>query len=426
MDFVKRQLFLIICGSTVAASIGLGAWGMMNKTIEEEMVRGARLASELTKYTRGPQREDGKGTMDAINEEAIRQLDRKIQLIQKHHQLVLTKAEEINGRKMLLEGVFPEPKQVDTFRFQEKYTKAIRALPELLNDDRDQKLGVVPTEHEVAAIEAMMEDKRAKEEANKVGLRRRDQAAGDASSQDDQDAMRDRARRQACVKRAWAINCYMSPTALVDRPIDEQAGRSPTAEQMWHAQMTYIIQEDVIRAIKQINQEAAEQIKAKKKPVWVGNLPVKDVRKIMIGGGARPDDLYVVSDARERRRGSLAQEQRDQKERGPDSAEDVFTKRASCDEYDVIHFSVELVVDARDIPSVISGICKINFYVPLNVFYKIADPSLEMVGQSYKIYGSEPTVLLIADFEGYFFRGIYTKFMPSGVKEILDIRETRR
>lgn len=195
---------------------------------------------------------------------------------------------------------------------------------------------------------------------------------------------------------------------------------------MWHAQMTYLIQRDVIDALAAVNEQAAkahlsqsaEDAKdaegAKNQP-WVGVLPVKDILSIQVGGGSL-ENLYIGSageadGGRNRfagRGGGLA---------GPPLAADAaFTGRSGNELYDVIRFSVRLVVDSRDVLLILNEISKINFYVPLNVNYSAVRSSPTWTG---KIYGSEPTVELKVDFDGYFFRDAYLKFMPPEVKALV-------
>ena len=90
-----------------------------------------------------------------------------------------------------------------------------------------------------------------------------------------------------------------------------------------------------------------------------------------------------------------------------------FTNRGSTALYDVIRFTVRLVVDSRDVLLILNEIAKTNFYVPFNVNYTAVRSDPTLIG---KIYGSEPTVELTIDFDGYFFRNAYLESMPSEVR----------
>ena len=434
MDFVKRRLFLIICGAAAFAGIALSAWAMRNKTIRANMETGAVIAGQLRRYEKGPTPKGADQPIPPINEQALKQLDDKIKTIEQHYKAVLAKAREINARPMLLPDVFPEPKTNSApYNFRTAYRQAVFALPESLNEGREQTRGLVPTQHEVQLIQTLMDEKVRQETADTVGIDDAETAGRKAGKKDKNslagltpdELVRQDARAQACVKRARSINCYMNPSALDVSPIVKAGtGTRPSPEEMWYAQMTYVIQKDMIDAIKQINAAAAKQLEAQQERPWVGNLPVKDVRAILIGRGGL-EGLYVLEDAAGGRTAGPRRAGRDAArtaslEPGPVNAADVFTKRFSNPEYDVIHFAIHLVVDARDIPAILSGICKTNFYVPLTVSYSQVPYDTLFQG---KVYGSEPIVLLSVSLEGYFFREIYQPFMPAGVKQLLNIQD---
>jgi hypothetical protein len=188
---------------------------------------------------------------------------------------------------------------------------------------------------------------------------------------------------------------------------------------MWHAQMTYLIQRDVVAALAAVNEAAAQAMTQaesdeEKESPWVGVLPVKDLLSIQVGGGAM-ETLYVggTGEAQGGRRGGG----RAAHVGGPPLAvEAAFTQRGSTAVYDVIRFTVRLVVDSRDILLVLNEMSKANFFVPFNVNYVSARSEPGLKG---KIYGSDPTVELRVDFDGYFFRNAYLEFMPPDVKAMV-------
>jgi hypothetical protein len=82
----------------------------------------------------------------------------------------------------------------------------------------------------------------------------------------------------------------------------------------------------------------------------------------------------------------------------------------SNDLFDVVQFTVKLVVDARDIPLIVDEICRNKFHRPLRIDYSEEPPNLSMTG---KIYGSEPTARVVMDFETcFFFADEYAALMP--------------
>ncbi len=105
----------------------------------------------------------------------------------------------------------------------------------------------------------------------------------------------------------------------------------------------------------------------------------------------------------------------------PKSPDLSFTHRAtSKDMYEVMHFSVKLVVDVRDLPAIIGGICRDQFHTVLRVSYETEPPNIDMV---QKIYGSEPVVNVIIDFETVMFGELYRKMMPDLILDYLGLPE---
>lgn len=232
---------------------------------------------------------------------------------------------------------------------------------------------------------------------------------------------------RAAVKKAKSIRCYASPNSFDRVPM--RAG-APRDTEMWHAQMTYLVQRDVVEALVRVNEAAAKaltpaendeqddeqdgQQDGQKELPWVGVLPVKDLLSIQVGGGGL-GTLYVGSSGEIQ--GSRRSSGRGGHVGGPPlDVEAAFTGRGSTALYDVIRFTVRLVVDSRDILLVLNEISKSNFFVPFNVNYVSArsDPGLKG-----KIYGSEPAVELRVDFDGYFFRNAYLEYMPPKVKAMV-------
>ena len=224
---------------------------------------------------------------------------------------------------------------------------------------------------------------------------------------------------RAAISRAKSIQCYASPDSLTRVLMGAGA---PRGSVMWHAQMTYLIQRDVVEALAAVNEQAIQAQSAQGQETdsdqnapWVGVLPVKDLLSIRVGGGGI-ENLYIGS------AGEVGGVRRRSASRGggpggpPLQVDAAFTGKGSNELYDVIRFTVRLVVDSRDALLVLNEISKTNFYVPLNVNYSAAwsDPTL-----TKKIYGSDPTVEMTVDFDGYFFREAYLKLMPPDVKALV-------
>ena len=75
-------------------------------------------------------------------------------------------------------------------------------------------------------------------------------------------------------------------------------------------------------------------------------------------------------------------------------------------------------MDQRDILRLVDWICKDSFHTLLRVAYKRVEPNRRMIG---KIYGSEPTVNVVMDFETMMLGELFRPLMPDIVCEDFEI-----
>ena len=100
-----------------------------------------------------------------------------------------------------------------------------------------------------------------------------------------------------------------------------------------------------------------------------------------------------------------------------------FTQNFSTDLYELVQFTLKMVVDPRDIPTIIDGICKDKFHTLLNISYAYDRQTLENLQMEGRIYGDEPAVIIMMDFETVFFGEIYRRIMPEA--NLNEIGKTR-
>ena len=143
---------------------------------------------------------------------------------------------------------------------------------------------------------------------------------------------------------------------------------------------------------------------------YVGNLPVKHLQRFLVTGYVPPAGAGGAGGAG----GAAATPPAGSRGGGGTGPAEVFANTASPDTIDVVHFTIELVVEARRLPEVIAEICKAGFYTPLLV--NIQEQPSSPVPTGY-IYGSAPTVLARLMFEGGFLRSNYSAMLPEKVKK---------
>ena len=187
---------------------------------------------------------------------------------------------------------------------------------------------------------------------------------------------------------------------------------APELEDVWRAQVGYWVQKDVVDAIVAINNEAAEEARRKGENGWIGIMPVKEVISIRV----MPDYVPPLGEGETY---APAAPGGYEEALSPGTAESVFTGTAPSASYEVVQSTVKLVMDQRDIPRLVDSICKNSFHTLLGVSYEAVPPNRKMVG---KIYGSEPTVNVVMDFETVMLGEVFRRLMPQVVIEYYDIR----
>jgi hypothetical protein len=421
--FIKRHLMLLSCGVVGLLAVIALVLGVVLGDVSEALAKAERVAGEL-------------GRIRPVNEKFVAQAQARYAAITDRYNAAMRVVRELNQRKLILEGTLPAPAPDQDWlrdQFPEAYRKALQRLfaPDMLNakpaPDRDD------IDRAKDAIEA---DERARFSAAAPGAAggrrgggfqfRPDVGPTPEGVPEEQTrpgeprgpSIEERARLRAIATRAREIYCYASADSLDKRAdVLDRAPRRP--EQMWAAQMSYWIQEDVIKALAGVNNAAAARLEEKDR--WVANLPVKELLAIDIGGyvaGAAAEESTGGGRLGGARRTSMSGTATGWFAVTPGSVTRakpmgnpslVFTQRGSSDLFDVIHFAVEFVVDARALPTVLDAIAGANFYTPLMVCQAWPDARHDF---SDRIYGAAPLLQVRAEFEGCFMRDIYHPMMP--------------
>jgi len=481
MQFVKTHWILLASGVAALVGIVLAVIGMTRDNVVAEMKKRMQLAAQIGALAKDAQNQ---ATIDA-------EVERGRKFGQEYENVVQA-AESINERQPLMEGVFPEPAQLDTpYRFRETYKRRMWELPHAL------KAGSLPNEDEIRDEAEIMADlERRKQEqggdttegaeapgqptggpplgggkgggfppvggggkggatppvggggkggalppvggggkgggpalggggkggaAPAGGGRAR---AGPSAGQTPRavaaqgrpatplptGVQADEARRRAAVKKARSIRIYASAdTSFHVSPI-AYSEDAPRPADMWFAQVSLWIQEDLASAIARLNDEAAQQMAGKE--INVASMPVKNIESIrvhgyMSGTGALLS-FSALSQSPTGRPGAAGPA-------GPVLTS--FTGRKPNDQFDVVRLTLTAVVDERYLLQLIDSITRANFYQLVGLEYATVEPA-EREGY---FYGDAPAVRAVLDFEGYMARKIYKALMPEDVLRALGI-----
>lgn len=413
MDFLRRHAFFLVCGVVALAGIALivtGARAMPR--VLEELNKAEGIHRTLGNL--------GSRPVNMVNINAARQ---RIELVLDDRDKVFAKAKELYGYEPLVPGALPDGDALKRNDFKSKYAAEMEKLLASL------KYGVPASSGEVAVFRDIIEDEqaaavRAQREADS-GLA---PSALPPSGPSHTPAgvltkvgAREDAAARAHIGAAQKIPCYarhfdderppnqvasldfwptMRDTGIVD---------APAAEDVWYAQIGYWIQKDVVDAIVALNEAAAQEPQMGKEKAWVSSTPVKDVIAIRLSDGYVPREGEEIFGNEPGGYGAAFP---------PGTPQTVFTGSGSNDRYEVVHFSVKLVMDQRDIPLLIDRLCKNSFHTLLRVSYVVVPPNRDMVG---KIYGAEPVVNVLMDFETIMLGEVFRPLMPASVCEEYEI-----
>jgi len=393
IELLKRNGVEIACGAGAVLGIaliflGLGRMG----DVQTELEGAHRVKNDIAGIGRG----------EIINRRAVEQSAKLIADVQSGFQRVMTYVRERNAYPPLVPDAFPGGTSKDignAMAFRNAFGRLRDAwLAEL-------KAGTEPSAAEIAAEKDRMTAQQTPADSRQVGARR-----------DEEEKKVDTGltpEQGAAIKNAQEIYCYatidsfqVSDVSRPGGPMDE--GPPPTLQEMWYAQLETWVQQSVVSAIAAINAQAAAELEKEGVAPWVGNLPIKDLRSLQT-------TRYYVKEGLDQVRDATGQSSKDRVFPSGTPAE-VFTERQSNELYELMQFSLQIVVDARHLPAVVANLGAHRFHVPLRVQYETIPPNPSMTG---KIYGDAPVVLLTADFETVFFSDIYLPLMPEQVLTLL-------
>lgn len=407
MDFLRRHVFSIACVLVAVGGIALIVTGVraMPRVIDE-MRRVEGLQRNLLKIESQP-----------VNLEKIEAAETQIELVREDRDKVFRKARELYGYELLVPKVLPEGDALKRSDFRRKYMAKMEELFGSLHCGRPADR----TDFSVYQDQIEAEQAEEKAGADRGGSGGSDVFAGQletlAGVKTKAGARVDsRARASIAVAQKlymyglnWKDEVLPDKVSSLEVSIDmrdDTTADVPDLEYIWWAQIGYWVQKDVVGAIASLNNERAAQILEDKGSPWVGNLPVKELISVRLSTG------FIPADAEDEVFGATPGGYGEALP--PGNPETVFTRSGQSDEYDVIQYSVKLVMDVRDIPALVDRICKGSFHTLLRISYEAVPVNRKMVG---KIYGSGPVVNVVMDFETILLGEVFRPLLPEFVCE---------
>jgi hypothetical protein len=415
MDFLKRQMFLIVCGVVAALGIALGVLGMKSKPkVAEELEASSALYGQLNSLSSQP-----------VNADSLEAQRERIRQVEEDYARVLERAKELYDYAPLVPEVLPEGTFDSITAFRNQYRTRMRALFKSLNagqpatstdiDDMVRRISLERAERRIAEEEVDPDELDATPEEPEMS------PAGVLTEAGVRDSAAQRAHIFAAQQiRLYAVDWTDEETQEFDPALDFHAAMQisefvtiPEITDVWWAQVGLWIQEDVVDAIVQVNEEAADAARARGETPWVGVMAVKDLISIRVMRG------YVTTD--EQIMGMQPTEMG--AAYPPAAAGFTFTGNMSDDFGEVVQFTIKAVMDQRDVLRLVDLISENSFHTLLRVAYAEAPVNREMTG---KIYGSEPTAVVVMDFETFMLGDVFRPLMPMVVADEFGITVPER
>lgn len=453
MQFIKTHLISLICAVVSIGLLTMAILGMMSDTVPQKLKARVSAVSAISTLSSDPKTRARITAEKRRAEEFKREFDKTLDV-----------AKRVNAREPLIPDVFPRAKTDPTkLEFVDAYRRAMGRLRGEL------EAGTLPTDSEISDERTNISLRQDAEQESASGDTGElpsvddsvNKGAGAAGTPDrganpriggpgedfnpggdfrppprrgggtpfqggprggDQprrsdEELRDDPKFRAEINKARSIRMYADPGCF--HMIDLSSATVPPVELLWYAQMAYWIQQDVVNAIKQVNDSAASENSGE---IFVEQSPIKRLESIHIRGYRLPTEMLAFpQDTREGSHGGsgdYAQSVSGSSNSSDDMTQASFTHRVSDSEFDVITFQVVLWIDQRRLIQFLDALKQQNFY-ECNLLGYTADRS-EAEALGYR-FGTDPVVRVVFDLEGYYSRALFKQYVPAAVASELGI-----
>ncbi len=419
MEFIRRHAFTIICSVVALAGLAIGVTGLQAMPkVADKMHEAKRVFDELGSLENG-----------AANRQVIGAEKRRIDSIVQDRNRVIQRCLTLYPYKPLIDGVFPNGDDNRRRQFKSTYQTAMQALHDSMRS------GATAMSQDVENMRDKIEAEkdRAKEQnldpgavpLSPVETGPAETPAGFltvAGAKENPAARAEMATAQQFymyatpfeIRKNTKVRALSKATPSLDfhpAMMDTGTVDAPYPDECWEAQVGYWIQKDVVEAINDVNIQAAAKLKKAGVARWVGTLPIKELISVRVSADYVPPfgEGELVNGAQPGGR---------QEALPPISAENVFTHNGRSGTFEVVQFTVKMVMDQRDISVFVNRLTAGRFHTLLRVAYKQVLPNKRMVG---KIYGADPVVNVVMDFESVMLGEIFRKWMPPEVCDRYEI-----
>lgn len=441
MDIVKKNIVSIICGVVALLAVIAVAWpigGMYadaTKQLDERKKVYDRVDALRKKPRAWPAIDWESSTQEPLkrfpNDVIIKEGERVRGAVHEQAEQVVQDTVRDNRHEPLVPGILPNPGD-RRFEFQRAYLAQIQGpqaavppgqfVPNGFAPLAAGATGLPPASRDQGLIAKSLEavlppdDAEVTAESLRIWKEKYDPKLININNQfvnlqavtTDWQAECDKLAEKLSSERAEKYRMYIDAGALVPSPEMLTPGQAPSVENIWYAQNMLWVQQDVTRAIKEINKSAKN---VKDSPVKqlvrleIPAGPAQYVTSTPIAGGAMPA-AAPVSGAPDAPIGKAY-------DRTP-------TGRVSNNLYDVVGFTLVINVDARQIPMILAELQRGRLITIYQADTTVVDSQAAYEESGY-VYGPAPVVTLTLKGEELFLRDWTLKLMPESVKTALGI-----
>lgn len=410
MDIVKKNVVSIICGVIALAAlvVGLvmipGKAEALQKEVDARKAAHDSLAGLLHKERQLPVVNPDNPTQEKLtqfpSEAVIKKGTEITKAVENESNAMRNAAVEMNRHVLLEPNSLPSPSPTKAFAFRTVYQQVLPLPPQggAIKSRFAQMLnaGMPPTPEE---IKIKQEDLAKQIRDKKLFMLPNGQPGNQAAVEQE---IKDRAGKLPEELRVGVANSsrvYINPDTFEIYPKIASAVGAPDAIDMYFAQLSYWLQEDVVKAVAELNSKFPNVIAA----------PVKHLIQIRVKAGGMPTFITAAD----------GQANADPDGPLPKATTVSPTGRVSNGLYDVFHLMVEADVEAEKVPDFLRALGTRRFITPLWVDVRGRDTAMSLA-QGH-VYGNKQVLNVRAECEVLYLRKWNAPLMPLRVREKLGI-----
>jgi hypothetical protein len=420
MDIIKKNIISVICGVVALAAIVVAFFVVPSRAGELQSKLAARktvrdeMASLLSKPRDLPAPDASDPTPKPLNRfpspPIIKQGEAIIGQLEKESVQLREAAVAMNRHELLVKGALPRPNQVQAYEFRNAYQRALPlplpnqpaqpGQPTALNSvfAKALKAGMPPTPDLIA--QKLQE--RADEIRQKESFLLPSGQIGNLEALNLRIAeLQQKLPAQLREEVANTSRIYISPDTFEIYPRFASVAGAPSDVDIYFAQLSYWIQQDVVNAINDINANAKNVLQS----------PVKHLQSVRVKSAGIPTFMTAAD-------GTSTND--------PDGALPVSpmtspTGRVCNGLYDVFHFTLVADVEAEKLPDFLRGLGYKRFITPMSVDIKALDIATTLA--QGRLYGDKPMLNVTVECEILYMRKWNAPFMPAAIRTRLGITD---